>query len=159
MVEIRLKKKAAIRVGYRMDPDKKSATARALYHVDSSKKKAAAKALYHADPDKKRAASRIYYTNNHSSRLRSFNCCHKGDICLLKKAMYMYILPQPKPTVKDMYLKDIQLNLAGNCEPISMLRGSFNCMHPGIGKTVLGITVCRLAAKRLLNKALQLRKM
>ena len=128
MVEIRLKKKAAVRVGYRMDPDKKSATARALYHVDSSKKKGAAKALYHADPDKKRAASRIYYTNNHSSRLRSFKkypCCHKEDICLLKKAMYT--LPQPKPTVKDMYLKDIQLNLAGNFEPISMLRGSFNC--------------------------------
>ena len=104
MVEIRLKKKAAVRVGYRMDPDKKSAIMQTLI---------------------KRGLHLV--SNNHSSRLRSFkkyHCCHKEDICLLKKAMY--ILPQPKPTVKDMYLKDIQLNLAGNFEPISMLRGSFN---------------------------------
>ena len=37
--------------------------------------------------------------------------------------------------------------------------GSFKKLHPGIGKNVLGRTVRRLAAKRLLNKALQLRKM
>ena len=42
---------------------------------------------------------------------------------------------------------------------MSMLRGSFKKLHPAIGKNVLGRIVCRLAARRLLNKALQLRKM
>ena len=63
--------------------------------------------------------------------------------------------------MKEMYLKDIQLNLAGNFEAMSQLRGSFKELHPGIVKQmprVLGRTVCRLAARRLLNKALQLRK-
>ena len=72
------------------------------------------------------------------------------------------MLAQPKPTVKEIYLKDIQLNLAGNFEAMSQLRGTFKQLHPGIAKQmsrILGRTVCRVAARRLLNKALQLRKM
>ena len=156
------KKKAASRALYSVNPDKKKAAARARYRVDPDKKKAAARARYRVYPDKKKAASCIYYANNHSARLRSFrkyHCCHQKDIRLFKKARY--ILAQPKPTVKEMYLKDIQLNLAGNFEAMSQLRGSFKELHPGIAKQmprVLGRTVCRLAARRLLNKALQLRK-
>ena len=95
------------------------ATARA--HVDPEKKIAAVKACYRVDAHKMKAASRIYYyANNHSARLRSFrkyHCCHKKEVRVLKKARYL--LAAPKPTVKETYLRDIQLNLVGNFEAMS----------------------------------------
>ena len=98
------KKRAAVGVGFRMDPDKKKATARAVYRVDPSKKKAAAKALYHI----KRGLHLV-------SVILKTTALGSGHL-LLSQRGYMsfkkarYILAQPKPGVKDMYLKDIQLN-------------------------------------------------
>ena len=119
------KKKAACRALYSANPDKKIAAVKALYRADPDKMKAAARARYRVDPHKMKAASRIYYANNHSARLRSFrkyHCCHKKEIRVLKKARYL--LAAPKPTVKEMYLRDIQFNLVGNFEAMSKLRGS-----------------------------------
>ena len=155
-------KKAAARALYRAQPDGKKAAARALYRAEPDRKKAAARALYRAEPDRKRATSRAYFAKNHSARIQSFreyHACHKKDICLIKNAKY--ILAQPKPADTEIYLKGMQSNLLCNYEARSELIKAFKKVHKSLAKQmprVLGRTVCRLGARRLLNKALQMRK-
>ena len=70
-------------------------------------------------------------------------------------------MAEPKPDVKDMYLKEIQANLLGNSEASVQLIKAFKKQHESLVKRthrVVGKTVCRLGAIRLLNKALQMRK-
>ena len=70
-------------------------------------------------------------------------------------------MAEPKPDVKDMYLKAIQANLLGNSEARVQLIKAFKKQHESLVKRthrVVGKTVCRLGANRLLNKALQMRK-
>ena len=60
-----------------------------------------------------------------------------------------------------MYLKELQTHLLHDFDARSELRKAFKKLHESVSKRmprVLGRTVCRLAARRLLNKALQVRK-
>ena len=112
--------------------------------------------------ERKRALSRAYFAKNRSARIHSFRkyyVCHKDDICLTRRARY--ILSQPKPGDKEMCLKKLQAHLSNHFEARSELTKAFKKLHEAAAKRihrVLGRTVCRLAARRLLNKALQVRK-
>ena len=89
--------------------------------------------------------------------LENITVATKKKICALKKAGYK--LAVPKPSVKEQYL---QANLFVSFKARSQLINTFKIMHPHLAKNIprlLGRTACRLAAKRLLNKVLQVRKM
>ena len=147
---------------YVRNADKIKADARARYQRSPNTKKAASRALYKVSPHKKKAASHAYYINNHSASLQSYrkyHCCHKKKICAFKKDRY--VLAHPKPTVKELYLKGIQANLLINFEARCQLINCFKRIHPCPTRQIsrgFGRTACRLAARNLLNKALQLRK-
>ena len=156
------RKKATVRALYRAQPDRKKAAVRALYRAQPDRKKTALRALYRAQPDRKKAASSAYFSRNQSARkmyFRKYYASHKDDICLVKRARYA--LAEPKPAQKGLYLKNMQANLLRNFEARTELTNAFKKLHESIARRmprVLRRTVCRLAARRLLHKTLQLRK-
>ena len=157
------KKRAAVKRLYLSNPDKKKAVVKGLYHSNPDKKKAAVKRLYHTNPDKKKALSRVYYVKNHDDRLKSFRkyCCYKNKICNIKKARYH--LAPPTPVVTEVKLRQVQANLLNDVEAKSDLIKVFKMkmLHGGTVKHVssgLGKTVCQIAARKLVNKVLQSRK-
>ncbi len=110
--------------------------------------RAYSKRSYGIAPDIKKASSRAY------SKIRYGN--HKESVCASRRARY--ILAEPKPDVKELYLKHMQVNMLGDSETRFELTTAFKKRHATQMPRVLGRTVCRLAAKRLLNKTLQVRK-
>ena len=145
-----------------MNPDKKRAASKASYDANPKKKRAASRASYDANPKKKRAASRASYDKNPKAKNKSSEAYYednKESLCANRRGRYA--LAEPKPDVKDMYLKAIQANLLGNSEARVQLIKAFKKQHESLVKQthrVVGKTVCRLGANRLLNKALQMRK-
>ena len=84
---------------------------------------------------------------------------NKESMCAKRRGRYA--LAEPKSDMKDMYLKEIQANLLGNSEAWVQLMKAFKKQHETLVKRthrVVGKTACKLAASRLLNKALQTRK-
>ena len=174
------KKKAAVRAAYRSEPDKKRAAARAAaraaYIAQPIKKKTAVRAAYRAQPDKKRVAVRAayiaqctkrkamfkaYHKANRSARLKYFRkyyCCTK--IKPVTKAKYR--LTQPTLLVIDQCVNTVKANLRANSKAMSQLEEAFKARHGGVAEQLsrddLEMTVCRLAAQRLVSKALQVRK-
>ena len=72
-----------------------------------------------------------------------------------------YVLAEPKPDVKDMYMKEIEDCLLGDSKARAQLMAAFKKQQKIVVKRmsrVLGRTVCKIAAKRLLNKGLHMRK-
>ena len=60
-----------------------------------------------------------------------------------------------------MYLKEMQAHLLCDFEAMSELKSAFKKLHESVAKQlsrVLGSSVCRVASRRLLNKALQMCK-
>ena len=156
------KKRAAVKGLYCSNPFKKRAAVKGLYCSNPDKKRAAVKRLYHTNPDKKKALSRVYYVKNHDDRLKSFrkyHCCYKNKICNIKKARYH--LAPPTPVVTEVKLRKVQSNLLNDVEAKSDLIKVFKMLHGGTVKHVssgLGKTVCQIAARKLVNKVLQSRK-
>ena len=156
------KKRAAFKGLYCSNPFKKRAAVKGLYCSNPDKKRAAVKRLYHTNPDKKKALSRVYYVKNHDDRLKSFrkyHCCYKNKICNIKKARYH--LAPPTPVVTEVKLRKVQSNLLNDVEAKSDLIKVFKMLHGGTVKHVssgLGKTVCQIAARKLVNKVLQSRK-
>ena len=73
-----------------------------------------------------------------------------------------YALAEPKPDVRQMYVKKIQRRLLGNSKARVRVTAAFKKQEGNLVKRmsrVLGRAVCSVAAKRLLNKALQMRKL
>ena len=65
-----------------------------------------------------------------------------------------------KPAVIDMSVKRLQINILSSQEAKSKLKMMFRKLHPCAVKSMSGginTTVCRLAARKLVNKALQVR--
>ena len=155
------KKKAAAKISYKAYPDKKKAAAKSLYYANPAKKIAAVLSLYHANPKKMKAvAKRLYYTKNPSDRLASFrkyHCCYRKKICHFKKIRYH--LAQPKPILTEVHLRNIHANLLCDVEAKSQLIEVYKRSCGG-RKVSSGLwkTVCRIAARKLVNKALQSRK-
>ena len=101
-------------------------------------------------------------------------------MCAQKRAKY--VLAEPKPDVKNMYVKEIESQLLADAEARSQLSDSFRKMHINAKHKVSGTAMCRelsdnfpkmhinskhkvsgkamcrVAAKKLLNKALQIRR-
>ena len=72
-----------------------------------------------------------------------------------------YALAEPKPDVRQMYVKKIQRRLLDNSKARIHVTAAFKKQEGSLVKRmsrVLGRAVCSVAAKRLLNKALQMRK-
>ena len=162
IVVIPLRRGRAVKGLYCSNPFKKRAAVKGLYCSNPDKKRAAVKRLYHTNPDKKKALSRVYYVKNHDDRLKSFrkyHCCYKNKICNIKKARYH--LAPPTPVVTEVKLRKVQSNLLNDVEAKSDLIKVFKMLHGGTVKHVssgLGKTVCQIAARKLVNKVLQSRK-
>ena len=84
------------------------------------------------------------------------NTSHKREICLTQKARY--VLTPPKPDVKGLYVKEIQGKLLGDAEARSELITAFKKLRGSVAKPTCRKAVCRIAARRLLNKALQMHR-
>ena len=63
-------------------------------------------------------------------------------------------LGEPKLDVKDMYVKEILSHLLADAEARSLVSDSFPKMHINNKSNVSVKAMCRVAAKKLLNKAL-----
>ena len=170
------RKKAAVRAAYRSEPDRKRAAVRAAYRSEPDRKRAAVRAAYIAQPNKKRAAVRAAYTAqcakrkamfkayhkaNRSARLkyfRKYHCCTK--IKPVTKAKFR--LAQPTLLVIDQYVNTLKANLRANAEAMSQLEEAFKARHGVVAEQLsrddLEMTVCKLAAQRLVSKTLQARK-
>ena len=72
--------------------------------------------------------------------------------CAQKRAKYA--LGEPKLDVKDMYVKEIRSHLLADAEARSLVRDTFPTMYINNKINVSVKAICRLAAKKLLNKAL-----
>ena len=78
-------------------------------------------------------------------------------ICAQKRADYA--LGEPKLDVKDMYVKEILSHLLADAEARSLAGDSFpKCIYINDKINVSVKAMCREAAKKLLNKALQIRR-
>ena len=104
---------------------------------------------------------KAYHKANHSARLnyfRKYHCCTK--IKPVTKAKYR--LAQPTLLVIDQYVNTVKANLRANAEAMSQLEESFKARHCGVAEQPsrddLEMTVGRLAAQRIVSKALQVRK-
>jgi len=122
--------------------------------------KAAARALYKVNPGRKRgaarAASHIFYTKNYLAKIKSgkkYYVSQKANLYLAQRARH--ILAPPKPDVKETYVKVMQGQLF---EARSELITAFKKLRSNVGRPVCKKVVCRIAAKRLLNKALKFGK-
>ena len=170
------KKNAADRASYRANSDVRKAKIRAHYHADSEKKKEAVRSAYKAQPDKKREAVRAAYTAQSAKRKAMFKSYHKANrsarlkyfrkyhCCTKRKPVTKakYRLAQPTLLVIDQYINTLKASLRANAEAMSQLEEAFKARHCGVAKQLsrddLEMTVCRLAAQRLVSKALQVRK-
>ena len=157
-------KKAASRASYRANPDKKRAASRAAcrasYRTNPDKKRAASRASYVANPDKKRAAVRRNYAKTARAKLRfykRFYAKHREERCDSRRGRYA--LAEPKPAAKEFYVKEMQRHLLNDSGARNELMEAFRRQYKSAAnRKVMIKAVCRIAAKRLLNKALQLRK-
>ena len=153
------KKKAARKARYSNDPDKEKATRKARYSNDPDKEKSARKAHYSIDPG---SASKAHYNfaKNRRPRMKSFKtyCAHNRQrMCANRRGRY--VLTEPKPDVKDWYMKGIEDCLLGNSKARAQLMAAYKKQHKIVVKRmsrVLGRTVCKIVAKTLLNKGLHI---
>ena len=82
---------------------------------------------------------------------------HRGGICASRRSRYA--LAELKPGAKEFYVKEIQRHLLNDNGARVQLMEAFKRQYKSAAKRRVMIkAVCRIAAKRLLNKALQLRK-
>ena len=79
---------------------------------------------------------------------------NRDSICAQKRAKYA--LGEPKLDVKDIYVKDILSHLLADAEARSLVSDSFPIMHINDKTNVSVKAMCRVAAKKLFNKALQI---
>ena len=157
------KKMAASRASYSADPSKKKAASKASYSTDPSKKKAASRARYFNSPQKKKAAARAYskrsYTKNPTAKSKQSQAYYAHNTesrCAYRRARY--VLAEPKRDVQEQHVKEIQSHLLLNSEARVQLITAFKKRQEIRMPRVLHKAVCRMAARRLLNKSLQTRK-
>ena len=97
------------------------------YSSDPDKTKAARKARYSIDPDKEKAASKAHYSfaKNRRARMKSFKTYYlrnRQRMCANRRGRY--VLAEPKPDVKDMYMKEIEDCLLGNSKARAQLKAA-----------------------------------
>ena len=155
-------KKAASKARYRANSDKMKAASKARYRANSDKMKAAARAHYRFDPEKKKAFRRANYIKKRAANLatsKAYYASNRKSIRANRRGRYA--LAEPKPDVRQMYVKKIRGRLLSNRKARARVTAAFKKQEGSLAKQmsrVLGRTVCSVAGTRLLNKALQLRK-
>ena len=90
---------------------------------------------------------------------KTYYARNRQQMCANRRGRY--VLAEPKPDVKDMYMKEIEDCLLGDSKARAQLMAAFKKQQKIVVKRmsrVLGRTVCKIAAKRLLNKGLHMRK-
>ena len=122
---------------YRINPEPKRRTTRKQYSTNSESKKRAARKQYNNHPGRNKAAARVRRALNRDS------------VCAQNRATYA--LGELK---LDMYVKEIQSHLLADAEARSLVSDSFPKMHINNKINVSIKAICRVAAKKLLNKAL-----
>ena len=81
---------------------------------------------------------------------------HREQLCATRRNKYR--LAQPKPHVRDQYMKELKQNLVGDYDArVKVVKIFKKRFETGLPKLV-SKTACRIAATRLVNKALQVRK-
>ena len=155
-------KKAAERARYKTYRDKTRAAKRARYKADPDKKKAARCTKYRVNPEKEKAATRMRYVKTAGAKLkwyRKYYSKHGGRICAARRSRYA--LAEPRPVAKELYVKEIQCRLVANpgarVALLEACRRECNSAAKYLPRGVIN-SLCKIAAKRLVNKALQLRK-
>ena len=134
------RKRRTARKQYRINPEPKRRTARKQCSTNTESKKKVARKQYNNHPGRNKAAARVRRALNRDS------------ICAQKRAKYA--LGEPKLDVKDMYVIEILSHLLADAEARSLVSDSFPKMHINNKINVSVKEMCRVAAKKLLNKAL-----
>ena len=163
------KSKASSKAQYQANPDakkaKSKASSKAQYQANPDAKKAKSKARYQANPESKKKQSRKAYLNaiNRARKLvsgRTYYSKTKHVLSAYRKARY--VLSEPKADVKNTYVYALKTKLIGNRKHAVKLMEAFKKKYQSTAKrltrTGLTIAVCRIAAKRVLNRTLQKRK-
>ena len=152
-------------------PQKTAARAwsKAKYSANPKPQKTAArawsKAKYSANPEPQKTAARVSsktrYAKNPKLKIGHSKKYAKNKQIISAKKRDKYSLCEPKLAKIEMYLQEIEANLLENSKARLALIKALKKQHETQAeqaRRVLGKTACRLAAKRLLNKALQVRK-
>ena len=96
-------------------PDKKRAASRARYKAYPDKKRAARRAKYRLNPEKEKVAARTQYVKTAAAKMkwyRKYRAKHRGRICASRRSRCA--LAEPRPIVKELYVKEIQCRLVAN---------------------------------------------
>ena len=141
------RKREASKSNYRDNPQAKNEASRAKYKANPQYKKNASKLFYAARPVLKKAVARAYYNAN------------KQLVSINRKARYA--LDAPKEAEKRQFIRNLYGKLLSNvdftvqlCEQLKHIQERLADMSEG----TLATTACRIAAERLVWKALQARK-
>jgi len=121
------------------------------------KKNAASKAHYFNSPEKKKAASCAYSKKSYAKTLQQRSSQHKHTMPTSKKAGVLTEEPsmvEPKREVQEQYVKEILGHLLIKSEARVQLIAAFKRQQKTKMPRVMRKAVCRVAAKRLLNKLL-----
>ena len=165
--------KEVARKQYSNNPVLRRAASRRQYMRHSKAIKEVARKQYSNNPVLKRAASRKYmrrskaikeaarkkYRNNSEKKKAAARvrlALNRDNIYAQKRAKYA--LAEPKINVKDMYVKNILSHLLADAEAMSLVSDSFPKMHINDKIKPSTLAMCKVAAKTLLNKALQIRR-
>ena len=177
-------KKASSKAQYQANPDpkkaKSKAKSKAQYHANPDPKKAKSKARYQANPAPKKARSRAQYqTNSEAKKIQSrkvyLNTLKRATKQASCRAYYSktkhalsayrkarYVLSEPKANVVHTYVYALKAKLIGNRKQavklIEVFKKKYQSTAKRMSRTELTIAVCRIAAKRILNRILKKRK-
>ena len=170
------RRKAAAKACYDANPRLKCEAGKAAYKTNAEKMKAlfreyyashrgAMLALFREYYASHRSAMlaffREYYASHRSARVRYFRKYHSyTKLNRVTKARYS--LAQPNQLAIEKYYKSVKANLLADGEVLLKLKKEFKSLHAGVADTLskaeLEQTVGRLAVKRLVCKALQIRR-
>ena len=116
---------------------------------------------YKANVEKRKASFRAYHVSHRSARLRYFrkyHCATKHR--RVRKARYS--LAQPNQLLIEKYVRSGLASLLADREVMLKLKEEFKSLHAtvagSLSKTKLERTVGKLAVRRLVCKALQIRR-
>ena len=104
---------------------------------------------------------REYHASHRSARLRYFRKYHSYTK-LKRVTKARYSLAQPNQLSIEKYFRNVQVNILADREVLVKLKEEFKSLHAGVADTLsraeLEQTVGRLSVKRLVCKALQIRR-
>ena len=129
-----------------------------FYLRNAEKCRKVARLHYGENREQKKAAAHANYKQNAAKIISSTRACYqkeKESICAYQRDKYA--LSEPKPAKVKLYMRDMQTNMLDNTETKSKLITAFK-KQQAVVKRVTGKAVCIVAAKRLVTKALQVRK-